>query len=121
MFIISRGGYTAFYPGNEVKIYNRNDFTEFENKFTVVSGVDNIDDKTVEVKFKEDLQKLTPNQFVFECDCKDWYESGPCRNLEIFNNTFSKEDAVLIKPICIGKPVSDVHRNIKIYDNKIGE
>lgn len=136
----------------------------------MVSGVDNIDDKTVEVKFKEDLPKLTPNQFVFEnvtynpeltisgctfnaiptrgilcttdrpskifgnkfsnvkmpdifisCDCKDWYESGPSRNLEIFNNTFSKEDAVLIKPICIGKPVSDVHRNIKIYDNKIGE
>lgn len=165
-----QGGYAAFYPGNEVKIYNRNDFCEFENKFTVVSCIDNIDDKTVEVKFKKDLPKLTPNQFVFEnvtynpeltisgctfnaiptrgilcttdrpskifgnkfsnikmpdifisCDCKDWYESGPCRNLEIFNNTFSKEDAVLIKPICIGKPVSDVHRNIKIYDNKIGE
>ncbi len=61
-----------------------------------------------------------PDIFI-SCDCKDWYESGPCRNLEIFNNTFSKKDAVLIKPICVVKPVDNVHQNIKIYDNKIGE
>ena len=55
------------------------------------------------------------------CDCNHWYESGPCRNLEIFNNIFSKKDSVKIEPISVNKPVKDVHRNIKIYDNKIGE
>jgi len=33
------------------------------------------------------------------CDCNHWYESGPCRNLEIFNNIFSKKDSVKIEPI----------------------
>ena len=55
------------------------------------------------------------------CDCKDWYESGPCRNLDIHNNTFSKKDPVKLEPICIGTPVKDVHRNIRIYDNTISE
>ena len=41
--------------------------------------------------------------------------------LEIFNNTFSKKNAVKLEPICVNKPVKDVHRNIKIYDNEIGE
>ena len=32
-----------------------------------------------------------------------------------------KKNAVKLEPICVNKPVKDVHRNIKIYDNEIGE
>ena len=165
-----QGGYKAFFAGDEVKIYRRSDLSELKDIYTVESTVDDIDNKTVKVKFKEALPPLRPNQFVFEnitynpeltisgctfnaiptrailcttdrpskifdnkfkninmhdiyisCDCNHWYESGPCRNLEIFNNIFSKKDSVKIEPISVNKPVKDVHRNIKIYDNKIGE
>ena len=165
-----QGGYKAFFPENEVKIYRRADLSELKDVYTVESTEDDIDNKCVKVKFKEALPPLKPEQFVFEnitynpeltisgctfnaiptrgilcttdrpskifnntfknilmpdifisCDCKDWYESGPCRNLEIFNNTFSKKNAVKLEPICVNKPVKDVHRNIKIYDNEIGE
>lgn len=57
-----------------------------------------------------------PDIFI-SCDCKDWYESGPCKNLKIHDNIFSKSDAVLIKPICIDNPVDNVHENIDIYSN----
>lgn len=165
-----QGGYKAFFPENEVKIYRRADLSELKGVYTVESTQDDIDNKCVKVKFKEALPPLKPEQFVFEnitynpeltisgctfnaiptrgilcttdrpskifnntfknilmpdifisCDCNDWYESGPCRNLEIFNNTFSKKNAVKLEPICVNKPVKDVHRNIKIYDNEIGE
>lgn len=165
-----QGGYKAFFAGDEVKIYRRSDLSELKDIYTVESTDDDIDNKTVKVKFKEALPPLRPNQFVFEnitynpeltisgctfnaiptrailcttdrpskifdnkfkninmldiyisCDCNNWYESGPCRNLEIFNNIFSKKDSVKIEPISVNKPVKDVHRNIKIYDNKIGE
>jgi hypothetical protein len=61
-----------------------------------------------------------PDIFI-SCDCKDWYESGPCKNMLIHDNVFSQKDPVLLKPICISKPVDNVHENIKIYDNKIKE
>lgn len=163
-------GTKHFFAGDEVKIYRRSDLSELKDIYTVESTDDDIDNKTVKVKFKEALPPLRPNQFVFEnitynpeltisgctfnaiptrailcttdrpskifdnkfkninmpdiyisCDCNHWYESGPCRNLEIFNNIFSKKDSVKIEPISVNKPVKDVHRNIKIYDNKIGE
>lgn len=165
-----QGGYTAFYPDDEVKLYRTKDLSELKDIYTVESAEDNIDEKTVTVKFKEALPPLKKGLFVCEnitynpealisgctfksiptrgilittdkpskicdnvfenvlmpdiyisCDCRDWYESGPCRNLEIFNNTFCKKDAVVIEPIAFSKPVKDVHRNIKIYDNKINE
>lgn len=53
------------------------------------------------------------------CDCRDWYESGPCKNMKIHNNIFSKENAVLLEPLCINTPVANVHENIEIYDNII--
>lgn len=34
---------------------------------------------------------------------------------------YFQKDSVKIEPISVNKPVKDVHRNIKIYDNKIGE
>lgn len=51
------------------------------------------------------------------CDCNDWYESGPCKDLKIHDNIFSQKDAVVIEPICLEKPVKNVHENIKIYNN----
>lgn len=53
------------------------------------------------------------------CDCREWYESGPCKNMKIHNNIFSKENAVLLEPLCIDTPVANVHENIEIYDNII--
>lgn len=61
-----------------------------------------------------------PDIFI-SCDCRDWYESGPCKNMKIHNNVFSRKDPVLIKPIAVVKPVKNVHDNIQIYDNRIGE
>lgn len=57
-----------------------------------------------------------PDIFI-SCDCKDWYESGPCKSLKIHHNSFSKKDAVKLEPICILKPVPNVHENIEISDN----
>lgn len=70
--------------------------------------------------FDNKFKNINMPDIYISCDCNHWYESGPCRNLEIFNNIFSK-DLVKIEPISVNKPVKDVHRNIKIYDNKIGE
>lgn len=52
------------------------------------------------------------------CDCRDWYESGPCKNMKIHNNVFSQEKDVVLDPLCLVKPVENVHENIEIYDNK---
>ena len=41
--------------------------------------------------------------------------------IKIFLNVLLKKNAVKLEPICVNKPVKDVHRNIKIYDNEIGE
>lgn len=57
-----------------------------------------------------------PDIFI-SCDCRDWYESGPCKDLKIHNNKFSKPNAIKFEPICLGKPVKNVHENIEIYDN----
>ncbi|MCH5316133.1 MAG: hypothetical protein J1E81_09475 [Eubacterium sp.] len=61
---------------------------------------------------------VMPDIFI-SCDCKDWYESGPCKSMKIHHNSFSQKNPVKFEPICIGKPVSNVHENIDIYDNKI--
>jgi hypothetical protein len=165
-----QGGYKAFYPGDKVKIYSRTDLSELDGVYTVDSTDDNIDKKTVIVKFKEKLPPMKPEMYVFEnitynpnltvsgctfnaiptrgilcttdkeseifgntfrsvgmpdiyisCDCRDWYESGPCRNMKIHDNTFSKKDPIKFEPICLLKPVKDVHRNVLIYDNIIAE
>lgn len=51
------------------------------------------------------------------CDCKDWYESGPCKSLKIHHNSFSQKNPVKLEPICISEPVQNVHENIEIFDN----
>lgn len=60
---------------------------------------------------------IMPDIFI-SCDCRDWYESGPCKSMKIHGNTFSQKDPIKFEPICIGKPVENVHENIEIYDNK---
>lgn len=63
-------------------------------------------------------------------DAADWYESGPCRDVEIYSNKFflnpTKQyeqlnaPAVLVKPITLGRRVTKpIHKNIKIYCNYI--
>ncbi len=47
-----QGGYKAFYSGDKVKIYSRTDLSELDGVYTVDSTDDNIDKKTVIVKFK---------------------------------------------------------------------
>ncbi|MCM1114476.1 MAG: hypothetical protein NC397_03175 [Clostridium sp.] len=61
-----------------------------------------------------------PDIFI-SCDCKDWYESGPCKSLKIHHNRFSQKDAVKFEPICVGTPVANVHENITISDNEMIE
>lgn len=58
-----------------------------------------------------------PDIFI-SCDCKDWYESGPCKSMKIYNNSFSQKDPVQFKPICVGSPISNVHENIEIFNNE---
>lgn len=58
-----------------------------------------------------------PDIFI-SCDCKDWYESGPCKNLKIYNNIFSQKNPVKFEPICVGTPVKNVHENVEIFDNE---
>lgn len=66
-------------------------------------------------------------------DAADWYESGPCRDVEIYSNKFILNErlqleqldapAVLVKPITLGRRVTKpIHKNIKIYSNyfKVG-
>lgn len=165
-----QGGYRAFFPEDKVKLYRTKDLSELDGLYTVESAEDNIEGKTVTVKFKEMLPPLQKTLFVCEnvtynpevkisgctfnaiptrgilcttdrkseicsntfknlkmpdifisCDCRDWYESGPCRNMKIHGNTFSQKNPVLIKPIAVLKPVKDVHRGIQIFDNEIKE
>ena len=61
-----------------------------------------------------------PDIFI-SCDCRDWYESGPCKNMKIHNNVFSQKKPVVLEPLCMLKPVPDVHENIEVYDNENGE
>lgn len=163
-----QGGYSAFFKGNKVKLYRSKDLSQLDGLYTVDEAIDNIEDKTVTIKFKEALPPLTNRLFVCEnitynpevtisnctfkaiptrgilcttdrpseifnntfenlkmpdifisCDCRDWYESGPCKNMKIHNNRFSQKNPVVLKPIAVVKPVKNVHENIQIYDNTI--
>lgn len=165
-----QGGYKAFFEGDKTKFYRSKDLSELDGLYTVESTVDDINNKTVTIKFKEELPSMQKLLYVCEnvtynpevkitdctfraiptrgilcttdrkseicnntfkslkmpdifisCDCRDWYESGPCRNMKIHDNVFSQKKPVLLKPIAVLKPVSDVHRNIEIFDNKIEE
>ncbi|MDD6728045.1 MAG: hypothetical protein PUE08_02355 [Eubacteriales bacterium] len=165
-----QGGYKAFFPGNKVKLYRTKDLSELDGLYTVESTEDDIEGKTVKIKFKETLPPLQKTLFVCEnvtynpevkisgctfkaiptrgilcttdrkseicdnnfkslkmpdifisCDCRDWYESGPCRNMKIHNNMFSQKNPVVLKPIAVVRPVANVHKNIEIYDNEIKE
>jgi len=165
-----QGGYKAFFPGDKVKFYRRENLKEIDGVYTVESTEDNINNKTVIIKFKEKLPELTELMTVIEnitynpevtitncffksiptrgilcttdrkaeiynnrfenlrmpdifvsCDCRDWYESGPCKNMEIHDNVFSQKNPVLFKPISLGKPVDNVHENIRVFNNTIKE
>ena len=70
-----------------------------------------------EIKNNRFKNLIMPDIFI-SCDCKDWYESGPCKAMKIHDNTFSQKNPIKFQPICIGKPVDNVHENIEIYDNK---
>lgn len=65
------------------------------------------------------FENLKMPDIYISCDCRDWYESGPCKLLKIHNNVFSQKNPVKLEPICLGKPVENVHENIDIYDNTI--
>lgn len=63
-------------------------------------------------------------------DAADWYESGPVRDVEIYDNKFflssskySRRPAISILPIPFGRKINkNIHQNIKIYGNyfKVG-
>ena len=60
-------------------------------------------------------------------DAAVWYESGPVRNMQIYNNEFDltqpnrrKNCALLVQPITLSKRINSyVHQNISFYGNKI--
>lgn len=165
-----QGGYSAFFKGNKIKFYSRNNLSEIGDVYTVKNAVDDIDNKLVTVEFEEELPQMRTKAAVCEnltynprvtvkncvfsaiptrgilctttekseicgnkfenlkmpdiyisCDCRDWYESGPCKDMKIYNNEFSQKNPVKFEPICVGKPVSNVHENVEIFDNKIKE
>lgn len=70
-----------------------------------------------EIAFNTFESLKMPDIFI-SCDCKDWYESGPCKDLIIHDNKFSQPNPVKFLPICVGKAVDNVHENVRIYDNK---
>lgn len=69
---------------------------------------------------------LMANIFISN-DCSEWYESGPVRDVEIYNNNFkiNKTDnlewkhtpAIYFYPITKGKLKAPVHENVYIHDN----
>lgn len=65
------------------------------------------------------FNNLKMPDIYISCDCKDWYESGPCKSLKIHDNDFSQQNPVKFEPICLGKPVANVHENVEVFDNKI--
>lgn len=60
-------------------------------------------------------------------DAADWFESGPVRDMKIYDNEFDltspnkrKNCALLVEPITLSKQnKSYVHRNISFFNNKI--
>lgn len=60
-------------------------------------------------------------------DAADWYESGPVRDMKIYDNEFDltqpnikHNSALLVQPITLSKRVNSyVHKNISFYNNKI--
>jgi hypothetical protein len=75
-------------------------------------------DRKSEIFNNKFISVKMPDIFI-SCDCKYWYESGPCKNMKIHDNVFCKEKAVVLEPLCMHTPVEGVHENIEIYDNKI--
>lgn len=74
-------------------------------------------DKPSELCDNEFISLKMPDIYI-SCDCREWYESGPCKNMKIHNNIFSQEKAVVLDPLCMFRPVNNVHENIKVYDNE---
>ncbi len=161
-----QGGYRAFFPGDSVKFYRRENLAQTGDIYTVEQTKDDIENKEVTIKFREELPELAEKMTVIEnitynpevtisncyfkaiptrgilcstdrkseiynnrfknirmpdiyisCDCKEWYESGPCKNMNIHDNSFSQKNPVVLEPLCVGKPIDNVHENIKIYNN----
>lgn len=73
-------------------------------------------DKSSQI-FNNQFSNLKMPDIYISCDCKEWYESGPCKDLKIYNNKFSQKNPVVLEPLCKGTPVDNVHENIQIYDN----
>lgn len=59
-----QGGYRAFNDGDKVKFYYRKNLQELDGEYTVASAVDDIDSKTVTVKFNEPLPGEIENKFL---------------------------------------------------------
>ncbi len=72
--------------------------------------------KPSEIAYNKFISLKMPDIYI-SCDCRDWYESGPCKSLKIHHNSFSQKNAVKLEPICLLKPVPNVHENIEISDN----
>ncbi len=64
------------------------------------------------------FESLKMPDIYISCDCSNWYESGPCKNMKIYKNKFSQTNPVVLEPICKFKPVDNVHENIEIFDNE---
>lgn len=178
-----QGGYRAFNTGDEVALYYRNNLAQLPGTYVVDSAVDDIENKTVTVKFTEKLPPEIENQYnkqnnvvaenityspnveISNCrfnaiptrgilvtargkvrihdneftnvamanifisnDANAWYESGPVRDVEIYNNKFIVTpnnlpkfidcSAILVDPVTLGGKVTvAIHKNINIHSN----
>ncbi len=78
-------------------------------------------DKRAEI-FNNSFEHIQMACIYISCDCKEWYESGPCRNVEIHNNTFYNKDyALCVEPIALDRVHEGVHQNIRFYSNALAD
>ncbi len=137
-----QGGYRAFYKGNLVKLYYRNSLQELNGVYTVENAVDDIENKTVTVRFKEKLpEKITakylsqsnvvaenisycPDVEISDCE----FRAIPTRGIlcttsgkvRIHDNTFSH---VAMAHVFVSNDAADWYesgpvRDMEIYSNK---
>jgi hypothetical protein len=82
-----QGGYRAFNDGDKVKFYYRNNLQQLGGEYTVESAVDDIDSKTVCVKFKEQLPEKIDNKFMNQNNVVA-ENITYCPSVDIFNCNF---------------------------------
>lgn len=103
-----QGGHRAFYEGDKVKFYFRNNLQELGDVYIVKSAVDDIDNKTVMVQFDKNLPDEIEAKYLKQRNVVA-ENITYCPNVEIQNCTFNAIPTRGILCTTSGK--------VKIHDN----